>query len=146
VLLRTDDEPGDTALSLAHLPELADRMRSMGQPVTLDMADTGELPSGLQLCAYRVVQEALTNVVKHAGFADTAVLVRRDADRLVVRITNEPGQPSSVAGSGSGQGLVSMRERAELYHGTLSTRSRADGGFVVELTLPIRPDDEPTAV
>ncbi|GAB3444271.1 sensor histidine kinase [Actinophytocola sediminis] len=146
VLLRTDDEPGDTALSLAHLPELVDRMRSIGLPVTLDLADPGDLPSGLQLCAYRVVQEALTNVVKHAGFAGTDVVVGRDADRLVVRVTNEPGHPSPVARSGIGHGLVSMRERAELYQGTVSVRGRADGGFVVELTLPVRADDEPPAV
>jgi len=148
VLLRTDDQPGDTALNLAHLPELVDRMRSAGLPVSLDMTTTDprQLPPGLQLCAYRVVQEALTNVIKHAGLAATDVVVHRDADRLTVRVTNEPGQPSSAVGPSSGHGLVFMRERATLYQGTLSAGPRADGGFVVELTLPVSADDKPSPV
>ncbi|NRN71444.1 Two-component sensor histidine kinase [Kibdelosporangium sp. 4NS15] len=143
MLLRTDDDPGDTALSLAHLPELASRMHATGLPVTLDMnpADIEQLPSGLQLCAYRVVQEALTNVIKHAGLAATNVQVRREADRLTVRITNERGTPSGD-GSGTGHGLKNMRERAALYSGILSAGQQADGGFVVELTLPIGLDDQ----
>nr|WP_225953347.1 sensor histidine kinase [Kibdelosporangium phytohabitans] len=138
MLLRTDDEPGDTALSLAHLPELTDRMRTTGLPVTLDMdpADTDDLPSGLQLCAYRVVQEALTNVIKHAGFAATEVRVRRDAEQLTVRVANDKGTPSPGA-EGTGHGLINMRERAALYRGSLSAGERTGGGFVVELTLPI---------
>jgi signal transduction histidine kinase len=138
MLLRTEDEPGDTALSLAHLPELAGRMRAMGLPVALDMdpADVEQLPSGLQLCAYRVVQEALTNIIKHAGLAATDVRVRRETDRLTVRITNEPGTPSGDS-SGAGHGLNNMRERAALYQGTLSAGHQENGGFVVELTLPV---------
>jgi signal transduction histidine kinase len=142
MLLRTEDEPGDTALNLAHLPELAGRMRAMGLPVTLDMtpAEVGQLPSGMQLCAYRVVQEALTNVIKHAGLVAVNVLVRRETDRLTVRIANEPGAPAGI-GSGAGHGLVTMRERAALYQGTLSAAQSAGGGFVVDLTLPIGLDD-----
>nr|WP_042181965.1 sensor histidine kinase [Kibdelosporangium sp. MJ126-NF4] len=138
MLLRTDDDPGDTALSLAHLPELVDRLRRTGLPVTLDLrlADVGDLPSGMQLCAYRVVQEALTNVMKHAGFATTEVRIRRDTDELTVRIANEKGTPTADAG-GTGHGLNNMNERAALYRGTLSAGEQADSGFVVELTLPI---------
>ncbi|ONI90394.1 hypothetical protein ALI144C_03000 [Actinosynnema sp. ALI-1.44] len=141
MLLRTDDEPGDTALSLAHLPELTDRMRMTGLPVTLELelADVEDLPSGMQLCAYRVVQEALTNVIKHAGFAPTAVRVRRDVEHLTVRVANEKGTPSPDTG-GTGHGLINMRERAALYHGALSAGESPDGGFVVELTLPIGGD------
>jgi signal transduction histidine kinase len=148
MLLRTDDEPGDTALNLAHLPELADRMRTAGLPVTLDLttSELGELPPGLQLCAYRVVQEGLTNVVKHAGLVATEVVVRREADCLTVRVTNEPGQPSQDAGPSAGHGLLSMRERAALYQGTLTAAGRQDGGFVVELILPIAAEDRNTAV
>jgi signal transduction histidine kinase len=100
------------------------------------------LPPGLQLCAYRVVQEALTNVIKHAGLAATVVRVRREADQLTVRVANEPGTPSA-SDSGAGLGLITMTERAGLYQGTLSAGPRADGGFVVELTLPTTLD--PTA-
>ncbi|MBP2324987.1 signal transduction histidine kinase [Kibdelosporangium banguiense] len=144
-LLRTEDEPGDTALSLAHLPELVGRMRTAGLPVTLVMAgpDIEQLPSGLQACAYRVVQEALTNVMKHAGLAATNVLVRLEADQLTVRVANAYGTPSEPGPVG-GNGLINMRERAALYQGTLSAGWRGDGGFVVELTLPIGPDDEGT--
>lgn len=145
MLLRTDDAPGDTALSLAHLPELTDRMRVTGLPVTLTRDELGPLPSGLQLCAYRVVQEALTNVIRHAGLVATEVVVSRSADRLTVRVANEPGRPSDT-GPGTGHGLVSMRERAALYHGTLRAEPRADGGFEVELTLPIEADDQTSAV
>ncbi len=143
MVLRTDDEPGDTALTLAHLPELVERTRAAGLPVTLDLAppEVERLPPGLQLCAYRVVQEALTNVIKHAGLAATAVRVRREADRLTVRVANEPGPPST-GDAGTGHGLLTMTERAALYQGTLSAGPRADGGFVVELTLPITPDEK----
>ncbi|MCC8243034.1 sensor histidine kinase [Saccharothrix luteola] len=144
MLLRTADEPGDSALNLAHLPELVERLRATGLPVTLDLtpAEVERLPPGLQLCAYRVVQEALTNVIKHAGLAATVVQVRREADRLTVRVANEPGTPSA-SDSGAGLGLITMTERAALYQGTLSAGLRVDGGFVVELTLPTTLD--PTA-
>lgn len=148
MLLRTDDDPGDTALNLAHLPELAHRMRVSGLPVALDMTrdELGHLPPGLQLCAYRVVQEALTNVIKHAGLTATEVTVAQTAGHLTVRVTNEPGHPSQEAGPSTGHGLVSMRERAALYRGDLRAERRADGGFVVELTLPVEADDQTSAV
>ncbi|MEU4765856.1 histidine kinase [Actinosynnema sp. NPDC023794] len=144
MLLRTADEPGDSALNLAHLPELVERLRATGLPVTLDLtpSEVERLPPGLQLCAYRVVQEALTNVIKHAGLAATVVRVRHEADQLTVRVANEPGTPSA-SDSGAGLGLITMTERAALYQGTLSAGPRADGGFVVELTLPTALD--PTA-
>ncbi|MFC4857346.1 sensor histidine kinase [Actinophytocola glycyrrhizae] len=148
VLLRTDDEPDDTALNLAHLPELVRRMRATGLPVSMDLPADGldELSPGLQQCAYRVVQEALTNVIKHAGLASTEITVVRGVDHLTVRVSNKPGQPVSSAGLSTGHGLVSMRERAALYHGTLVAERNADGGFVVDLTLPTGADDRPSAV
>jgi signal transduction histidine kinase len=147
VLLRTDDEPGDTALNLAHLPELVERMRSTGLPVTMDLPADGldGLPPGLQHCAYRVVQEALTNVIKHAGPVPTEITVVREGDHLRVRVVNKPGRIAPATGPRHGHGLVSMRERATLYHGTLVTARNADGEFVVELTLPTGTDDHPPA-
>jgi signal transduction histidine kinase len=143
MLLRTEDDPGDTALNLAHLPELVERMGTMGLPVVLDMrpTDVEHLPSGLQLCAYRVVQEALTNVLKHAGLVVANVVVRHENDQVTVRIVNQPGTGTGT-GPGTGHGLINMRERAALYQGTLTAGARDDGGFVVELTLPVRDDRE----
>jgi signal transduction histidine kinase len=147
MLLRTEDEPGDTALNLAHLPELVGRMTTTGLPVVLDMkpTDIEHLPSGMQLCAYRVVQEALTNVIKHAGLVATNVMVRCENNELTVRIRNQPGTVPDD-GPGAGHGLINMHERAALYQGKLSAGPRDDGAFVVELTMPVnedRPADGP---
>jgi signal transduction histidine kinase len=141
MLLRTEDDPGDTALNLAHLPELVERMATTGLPVVLDMksTDVGHLPSGMQLCAYRVVQEALTNVIKHAGLVATKVMVRYENNELTVRIANERGTAPG-SGPGDGHGLINMRERAALYQGTLSAEPRDDGTFVVELMVPVNED------
>jgi signal transduction histidine kinase len=99
----------------------------------------------MQLCAYRVVQEALTNVIKHAGLVTTNVMVRCENNELTVRIRNQPGTVPDD-GPSAGHGLINMQERAALYQGTLSAGPRDDGAFVVELTMPVnedRPADGP---
>ncbi len=131
--------------TLGHLPELLDQHRAVGEDAVLRV--TGErvvLPAGWELSAYRIVQEALTNVRKHASGARTLVEVDYGTDRrLLLRITDDgPGRMDdgpgyAVDGPGAGgHGLTGMRERAALVGGTLTAGAGADGGFVVVAELP----------
>ncbi|MEV5848963.1 sensor histidine kinase [Streptomyces sp. NPDC051985] len=124
--------------TLERLAELVERVRSGG--LSVDLAVEGEprpLPPGVELCAYRVVQEALTNVLKHAGHAHARVLLRYGAGELTVSVLDdgEGVNPDRVR-TGAGHGLIGMRERAKLYGGTISVGPRPEGGFAVQLTLP----------
>jgi len=95
------------------------------------------LPSAVDLSAYRIAQEALTNVLKHAGPVHTVLVVRFCGDHVDVEVTNDaaPGPPSVY--EGSGHGLVGMRERVGLLGGRLSAHARAEGGFAVLASLPL---------
>lgn len=137
------DENADTAArspvpGLADLPTLVASVAAGG--LTVDVRTEGELevlPSGVSLAAYRVIQEALTNVVRHAGNTSTHVLVQAAQDNLVVRIDNAaPWGSSHHVPSVGGHGTVGMRERVELYGGTLRAGPSADGGWSVEARLP----------
>ncbi|HJP77957.1 MAG TPA: sensor histidine kinase [Pseudonocardiaceae bacterium] len=121
---------------LAALSELADRIGAAGLPVRLDVPEETTVPPGVGLTAYRIVQEALTNTLKHAGVAQASVTVARSGDTLSVSVrddgTNPPGTPSATA-----QGIVGMRERVALYGGTLRVGRHPEGGFEVHATLPM---------
>ncbi|MER6737946.1 sensor histidine kinase [Streptomyces puniciscabiei] len=140
VLREEDPEAPERAPmpTLARLGELLDRVRAGGLPVDLAVAGTERpLPPGVELCAYRVVQEALTNALKHAGPAHARVELRYGAHELTVRVTDD-GQgtiPARVP-AGGGHGLIGMRERAKLYGGTITVGPRSEGGFEVLLDLP----------
>jgi signal transduction histidine kinase len=95
-----------------------------------------ELPSAVELAGYRIVQEALTNVLKHAGPATAAVTVSVGERAVVVEVTDD-GRGSQ--GPGSGHGLVGMRERVGIYGGTLTASRREQGGFAVRAELPVSP-------
>jgi len=141
VLRSPDDEPGGTAPqpTLADVSELCERMRRLGLPVTLRIEGALDaVPLGVQLTAYRAVQEGLTNVLKHAGTADTEVVVDRGAlgDELVVEVSSSSGT-QQVRLPGAGRGLTGLRERVELIGGTVSTANRADGGFLLRVVLPV---------
>jgi signal transduction histidine kinase len=136
----------DTAAELAPQPGLAQletlvgRVRDTGLPV--DLTVTGPprpLPPGLELAAYRVVQEALTNTVKHASGATAAVTVAYGPRRLRVEVTDTGGHPGAAAGNGrgSGRGLIGLRERLAVYDGTLNTGRRLTGGYRVEALIPL---------
>ncbi|RAJ57946.1 signal transduction histidine kinase [Streptomyces sp. KhCrAH-43] len=121
---------------LDQLEVLVGRVREAGLPVELTV--TGEprpLPPGVELTAYRVVQEALTNTVKHATGASAAVTVEYGTRRLRVEVTDTGGGPG--AGSGSGRGLIGLRERLAVHDGTLATGGRAGGGYRVEALIPL---------
>jgi signal transduction histidine kinase len=138
VLLRLGDEqPQGGPPSLARLPELADRIRSAAVPLKVSICGQPRpLPPGVELCVYRVIQESLTNVLKHAPGAVTSLDLRYEPGQLFVQVTNHAAPTEAAAGGPGGHGLNGMRERAALYGGSLTAGPRPDGGFSVTLTIP----------
>jgi signal transduction histidine kinase len=123
--------------TLADLPTLMSQVREAGLPVefTVD-GPARQLPVGIELSAYRIVQEALTNALKHAGRAHAAVSVRYGPDSLELEITDDgAGSPDDVPGGG--HGLAGIRERVTLYGGNFDASARRDGGFAVRVLLPL---------
>ena len=128
-------EPQPTA---ADLTALVEQWRDAGMDVDLDGDDEPpELPAGISLTVYRIVQEALTNVMKHAGPARAHVSVRYD-DEVHIEVTDDGrgSRPHDDVPS-SGQGLIGMRERVELFGGTLAIGPRPGGGYRVRATIPL---------
>jgi signal transduction histidine kinase len=124
---------------LADLEALAEQVRQAGLPVALEVLGAPKaLAPGLGLAGYRIVQEALTNALKHAGPARAWVTVRYEPDALVLEILDDGAGGPSVDG-GSGHGLVGMRERVALYGGELAAGRRPEGGFAVRARLPLGP-------
>jgi signal transduction histidine kinase len=122
--------------SLRRLDSLVERTRAAGLPVSLTVeGEPRSLPAGMDLAAYRVVQEALTNAIKHAGAAPTEVTVRWQPEHLELEIVDTGGRAAN--GSGGGHGLVGMEERVRLYDGELRAGRRAGGGFEVLARLPL---------
>jgi signal transduction histidine kinase len=119
---------------LAALEALVEQMRSAGLPVELrSHGEARRLSPGVELSAYRVVQEALTNTLKHAGAVATTVTVHHRADLLEVEIADHGRRDGD--GDGTGHGLIGMRERVALYGGTLAAGRRADG-YLVRASIP----------
>jgi signal transduction histidine kinase len=137
VLHHGDDEAGRAPQpTLRELDRLLASSRAAGLPVTLAVEGTPRpLPPGKDLAAYRVIQEALTNAIKHAGAAPTSVTVRWDAAWLELEIV-DAGRAMNGK-NGSGHGLVGMEERVRLYDGSLRTGRSAGGGFEVVARLPL---------
>jgi signal transduction histidine kinase len=109
--------------------------------VTVDVRTDGNLnavPAGVSLAAYRIIQEALTNIVRHAGPTRATLLVKAGTDELTIRVLNaaHPTSSAPTASAGGRHGSIGMRERAALYGGTLHTGATADGGWLVEAQLP----------
>jgi signal transduction histidine kinase len=137
-VLREDDAPHAPQPGLARLDELLDDVRAAGVPV--ELVEEGERPAlgpGVDLVAYRVVQESLTNVRKHAGAVPTQVLLRYTRDQLAVDVSNSPGERPAAPNGAGGHGLIGMRERVVLFGGTFDATPRDDGGFHVHADLPI---------
>ncbi len=139
-LLRTgDDNPhAEPQPGLDQLESLVDGLRQAGVPVTLTITGSPlALSPGLQLCAYRIVQEALTNAFKHAQGASATVAVTYEPHGLALQITNGAGDPlTGTPRDGGGHGLVGMRERVLIYGGSLRAEPQPDGSFLVEAMLP----------
>jgi signal transduction histidine kinase len=164
------------APGLGQLGELVGRIRAAGVPVEVRVTGTYRpLPPGVDLCAYRVLQECLTNVLKHAAGASAIVSLHYGAGALTARVTDDgrglpaaahparvgPPRPAPAPGSGSqgsgrpepgrqGLGLAGMHERVKLYGGVVTTGPRPGGGWRVTLTLPLpaapKPSQSPTMV
>jgi signal transduction histidine kinase len=137
-ILRSGDEqlaigpqPG-----LDSLQSLVEQVRASGVPVQLQIeGEPVHLPAGIDLSAYRIVQEALTNVVKHAGDAAAEVVIRYGARALELDVVDN-GRGASMSLNGSGHGLIGMRERVTLYGGALETGTQEGGGYAVHARLP----------
>ncbi|WP_405970833.1 sensor histidine kinase [Streptomyces sp. NBC_00988] len=128
-----DPQPG-----LDRLEALIGRMRGAGVPVELTVSGAPRpLPAGIELAAYRVVQEALTNTVKHASGADASVQVAYGEGELHVEVTDTGGRPGPAAATGNGRGLIGLRERLAVYGGTLRTGPRPFGGYRVRALIPL---------
>jgi signal transduction histidine kinase len=121
---------------LGRLGELSGQLTASGLPVELIISgDLTGLPPGLDLAAYRIIQEALTNTIKHAGLAQATVTVCRTGELLDIQVADD-GHGGTVPGHG-GRGVAGMRQRARLYGGELQVGPRPDGGFAVHAVLPI---------
>ncbi|WP_435843282.1 sensor histidine kinase [Streptomyces gardneri] len=156
--LRTPgDAPRAPAPGLARLPELVEQAAAAGLTVTVTTsgppaaagkagkAATGKaaaLPPGADLAAFRIVQEALTNVVRHSGSRTARVEIAHGPARLDLRVDDD-GPATGTEAGGSGNGLAGMRERAAALGGTIDAGVRPDGGFRVHAVLPLRPEETP---
>jgi signal transduction histidine kinase len=149
VLRRRDHEGPELAPApaLSDLDDLVERVRGAGVPIEVQFSGrTSSLPPGLELSVYRIVQEALTNVVKHARSAHTWVCLQQGPDELVVRVTNAPlgagsefsdsGDNAFLATDGDRHGIIGMKERAAAFGGWLTAEVLPDGGFQVLAHLP----------
>ncbi|OLF18390.1 two-component sensor histidine kinase [Actinophytocola xanthii] len=134
---RDDLTPQPGAESLA---ELAERVRAVGLPVHLEITGAvDDLPAGVGLGVYRIVQEALTNTLKHAGPGTRAVVrVERSGDRVELEICDDGHQAvRPLVGVSGGNGLIGMRERALVFGGSLDAGPRPEGGWRVLASLPL---------
>ena len=139
-VLRRDDEPGadlEPQPGLDQLETLVEQVRHAGMPVDLEVSGARRpLPGGIELSAYRVVQESLTNVLKHANASRARVAVDFGTEQLRLEISDD-GDGSLVTGA-SGNGLAGMRERLDLYGGDFSAGPRSRG-FAVTARIPLTP-------
>ncbi len=130
-------EPLTPQPGLDDVPMLVEQMREAGLPVELDFdGERRELPVGIDLSAFRIIQEVLTNSLKHAGDAHATVRVSYRPDSLELEIADD-GRGGTPRVSGGGHGLVGMRERVALCGGRFDAGRTASGGFVVRVVLPI---------
>ncbi|MGH3113548.1 MAG: sensor histidine kinase, partial [Gaiellaceae bacterium] len=122
--------------SLDQIDALVADVRAAGLPVELRVEGASrELPAGIDLCAYRIVQEALTNTLKHAGPATARVLIRYAEDAFEVEVTDTGAGDRN--GSAPGQGLAGMRERDAVLGGKLQAGPQREGGYLVAARLPL---------
>ncbi len=139
VLRERSPTVAESVADLGGLPALVEQAGRAGVRAVLDpVGDLGQVPPVVGRCAYRVVQEALTNVVRHApGAAATVRLEARDG-WLRVEVTDRGGAGPGMVSAAGGHGLVGMRERVEMLHGTVQAGPREGGGWLVRASLPLR--------
>jgi signal transduction histidine kinase len=139
VLRQADQDGPDTATpDLRAIRALADATTAAGTPTTVRADEPAvPVPPPVALAAYRIVQESLTNVVRHAGRAAATVAIRHAGGDLLVEVVNDGAPAPAAFGDGTGAGLAGMRERAAALGGTLEAGPRAGGGFAVRARLPM---------
>ncbi|MEU4428532.1 histidine kinase, partial [Actinoplanes sp. NPDC024001] len=138
-VLRDDDTRAELVPqpTLERVGDLVDEARAAGLPVELSVAgERGNVPAGVDLAGFRIVQEALTNVRRHACGAATTVRIGYQEREITIDVRNTGGAPASPPGAG--RGLIGMRERARLYGGSVTAEPAPDG-FTVAASLPRDP-------
>ncbi len=148
-VLRQPDEPGvrpelSPQPGIAELAALVEGVRAAGLPVVLVInGDPDQLPAAVDISAYRIVQEALTNVLKHAGNASAQVSVSCGPDEVLIEVTDDGAGPQAAGQAGGGHGLAGMRERVALFGGELTAGPQPAGGFAVRARLPLGEQPRP---
>lgn len=132
------------AASVAGLTDLIEQVRASGLPVQSAIDACGDLPESLSAAVYRVVQEALTNVLRHAGPTQAQVTIEREEALVVVRVTDRGSATPATVGP-PGRGLTGMRRRVEDLHGRVEAGPRDGGGFQVQAWLPVPVSEAATA-
>jgi signal transduction histidine kinase len=139
------DQAGDAPLSpqpgVSDIPALIEHVREAGVAVELCVeGEPGVISGGSAVAAYRIIQEALTNVLKHANGAPSRVVLRWAGDVLDLQVVDDgPPQDDAQRGASTGRGLAGMRERATMYGGTLEAHPGPDRGYVVRARIPLEP-------
>lgn len=138
--LGDEDEPAGVAPQpgIGELPTLVGRVLEAGLPVRLEVdGDARPLPTGIDVTAYRIVQEALTNALRYAGCAQTLVRLRYEPLLLRIDVDDDGPAASETTDRGAGHGLIGMTERASMVGGRLEAGPRPGGGFAVRAWLPL---------
>jgi signal transduction histidine kinase len=141
-VIRAEDDRAETAYApqpgIEGIDELIGQVRETGLPVALSvLGEARPLPEGVGLCAYRIVQEALTNTLKHADATSAQVHLRYVADALELQVLDDGRGSGAVNGETDGQGLIGMRERVALFGGSLTAGPRVGRGYEVRARLPL---------
>ncbi|WP_155127724.1 sensor histidine kinase [[Actinomadura] parvosata] len=139
-LLAAKDEAAEPSpeATLGDLRQLTQAAESAGCTLTVSMDDDlGPLPRSLHLTAYRIVQEGLTNVIKHAAPTDVTLCIRRQGPELRITLTNGPSRATPRRIGGAGMGLTGLRERVKVLEGTLRAGPTGEGGWRLLATLPL---------
>ena len=143
-VLRRDDTPEELEPqpSVERIGTLVEQVERAGLPVELTVeGERVPLPPGVDLCAYRIIQEGLTNALKHAGPARAEVVLRYAQAGLDIEVADNGRGPAAVNGHGAGHGLIGMRERVRVHGGALEAGPRPGGGFEVRARLPLRREE-----
>ena len=137
-MIGADDVRTHPQHGVADLPALADEYVRAGLGIDLEVDDVmARLPMGVELSTYRIVQEALTNALKHAPGSPVRVRLAREGSDVAIEVRNGPAASAAFAVVPGGHGLVGLRERVSLFGGALDAGPTADGGFVLAATLPM---------
>ena len=142
LLAPASDENTEADLSpqpgLEQVPAMADRVRETGIPVALIVTGVpGALPPGVDLAAYRVVQEAVTNSLKHAGGSRVHISIDHRPGAVLVDVAADGGEPTAASAAGGGRGLAGLRDRLTMYGATLQAGPRPTGGYRVQARFPL---------